>query len=89
MIDTLKEVTINSILSIINENIENTEITTEQADEDLSLLGMDSIIFIRIVVALEEAFEIEVPDEYLLITEMGTANKILNVVLAALKNTNE
>ena len=87
--DTLKEVTINSILSIINEHIENVEITVEQADEDLSLLGMTSIIFIRIAVALEEAFEIEVPDEYLLITEMGTVNKMLSVVSAAVKSANE
>jgi acyl carrier protein len=85
----LKEVTINSILSIINENIESNEITLEQADEDLSLLGMDSIKFIQIVVALEESFQIEVPDEELLINKMGTINKILSVVSVAIKSANE
>lgn len=85
----MKEVTINSILSIINENIESNEITLEQADEDLSLLGMDSIKFIQIVVALEESFQIEVPDEELLINKMGTINKILSVVSVAIKSANE
>ena len=84
----MKKITINSILSIINENVENVEITTRQIDEDLSLLGMDSVKFIRIIVALEETFQIEISDENLLITEMGTVNKMLSVVLAAKKNAN-
>lgn len=46
--------------------LENTETTFEQTEDDLSALGMDSIVFIRVVVALEEAFDIEIPDEYLL-----------------------
>ena len=74
----------DKILDIINANIENETITSEQADEDLSLLGMDSITFIKIVAALEETFEIEVPDSKLLITEMGTLNKIIDVVSAEL-----
>ncbi len=72
------------ILKIINSNIEDVKIQSDQADEDLSLIGMDSIKFISIVVALEEAFEIEVPDEKLLITEMGTLNKMIGVVSTAL-----
>lgn len=79
----MKEVSVESILEVVNTNIENTEITVDQADDDLSQLGMDSITFIRIVIALEETFEIEVPDEKLLITEMGTVSKMLEVVLAA------
>lgn len=85
----MEEVTINTILSIINKNIENVEITTDQADDDLSLLGIDSIKFIQIVVALEESLKIEVPDEKLLISEMGTVNKILSVVLSTLNGINE
>ena len=77
------------ILEIVNINIENVAIKYEQANEDLSLLGMDSITFIKIVVALEETFEIELPDEKLLITEMGTLNKIINAVSSSLGIVNE
>ena len=79
----------DKILEIINSNIEDVKIESGQADEDLSQLGMDSIKFISIVVAMEEAFGIEVPDEKLLITEMGTLNKMVDVVSTALGTTNE
>ena len=43
--------------------MENSPILSNQLEEDLSLLGMDSIIFISVVIALEEEFDIEIPDE--------------------------
>jgi Acyl carrier protein len=76
----MREVTIEKVLDILNTNIENTEITTVQSDEDLSQLGMDSIMFIRIIVSLEEEFECEIPDSKLLITEMNTVNKIFKLL---------
>ena len=56
------------------------EITEDKFGEDLSELGMDSITFIKIIVALEEEFECEVPDSKLLISEMNTVNKIVQVL---------
>ena len=41
---------------------------------------MDSITFIKIIVAVEEKFECEIPDSKLLIGEMNTANKIFQVL---------
>lgn len=41
---------------------------------------MDSIIFIKIVVVVEEKFESEIPDSELLMAEMNTANKIFKVL---------
>ena len=75
------------IIEIINSNIKETTLTLDQIDADLSALEMDSIAFIHIVVALEETFSIEVPDEYLLIAEMGTVNKMAKVVTAAIEST--
>lgn len=75
------------ILEIVNTNIEDVVIKPEQSDEELSQLGIDSIAFIRIVVALEEVFGIEIPDEKLLVMEMGTINKMVNVVLMTLNNS--
>ena len=68
------------VYKIINEHITENKITPKQISEDLQLLGMDSIAFIRIIVALEEALKIEVPDNYLLMNEMNSVNKILSVV---------
>lgn len=78
---------ISNILEIINFQIEDVTIQMNQIDEDLASLGVDSIKFIQLVVALEETFEIEFPDEYLIPIEMGTVNKISNIVLTILKNT--
>ena len=50
---------------------------------------MDSITFIRIVVELEETFNIEIPDEFLLIPEMNTVEKMMNIVLAATEMMSE
>ena len=79
----------NKILKIINSNIEDVKIQPEQADEELFLIILDSIKFIQIMVALEDAFEIEIPDEKLLITEMGTLNKMAEVISAILDNKDE
>ncbi len=71
------------ILEIINDTIEN-GVSKNQVDDDLSQLGMDSLKFISIVVTLEENFDIEVPDEYLLMTEMNTVRKMVKIVSEAL-----
>jgi len=76
----MNNILIEKILEIINDNIENSEIDITQIDEDLITLGMDSIVFIKIVVALEETFQCEIPDSKLLISKMNTVNKIFMVL---------
>ena len=61
---------LDKVLKVLNTNLENTEITFEQTEDDLSALGMDSIAFIRVVVALEEAFDIEIPEINAVYTHM-------------------
>lgn len=77
----MKAITIDGVLNILNST-EKFEITTEQLEENLPDLGMDSITFIQIIVALEERFECEIPDEKLLITEMDTVQKMIDVLQA-------
>lgn len=50
---------------------------------------MDSIKFINIIITLEEEFDIEIPVEYLLLTEMNTISKIAGVISAVLDNQNK
>ena len=71
----MKEVTKEIILDIINENMEESVIASNQLNDDLYELGMDSIVFIQIIVKIEEIFECEIPDSKLLISELNTVQK--------------
>lgn len=73
-----------AILDIVQYSIDDAKIGIDDVDKELSLLGMDSISFVRIIVSIEEVFEIEVPDEFLLIAELPTINKMVDVVVSAL-----
>lgn len=66
----------DKILEIVNYNLEDTSIQIEQFDLELDTVGMDSITFIKIIVDLEESFELEIPDEFLLLIKMNTINKM-------------
>lgn len=81
----MKEVSTAIVLEVINRS-ENMEVSQEQLKDSLPELGMDSITFIQIVVALEEEFECEIPDEKLLITEMDTVQKMLDVLQSIYAN---
>lgn len=67
-------------MEFFNANIKNAKATDDKLDEDLSEFGMDSITFIKIIVAVEEEFECEVPDSKLLVGEKCTVNKVFHVL---------
>ena len=56
--------------------------SSKEYDKNLQELGMNSLEFIQIIVLLEEKLSIEIPDEYLLITQMNTIRKIYNVLIS-------
>lgn len=76
----MKEVTKEKIIEIVSLAIKTIQIKPEQYDQDLQKLGMDSIKFINTIVLLEKEFECEIPDEKLLMSEMGTIEKIKSVL---------
>lgn len=78
----MKDIVVDTILQIINKNIDNAEITLDDLEEDLPSVGMDSICFVKIIVSLEDEFECEIPDSKLLISEMNTAKKVIAVLNA-------
>ncbi len=84
----MRENILDKVLQILNANIENVEITSKQMEDDLSAIGLDSITFIRVIVAFEEEFDIEIPDEHLLLTEMNTIFKMTDVISAVLDHQN-
>ena len=84
----MKEINTNKVIDILNVNIKNAEITSDKLDQSLIELGMESLTFIQIIVAIEEEFECEIPDSKLLITEMDTVEKIMNVLQALYDESN-
>ena len=76
----MKEISAAKVIDVINANIEKISLTSEQLDVNLTELGMDSYAFIRVIVGLEEAFDCEIPDSKLIISEMDTVEKIIAVL---------
>lgn len=70
------------VAAIINEILEIGSIVDSRIEQDLTKLGMNSILFIHTIVRLEEEFDIEIPDSYLLLTEMNTLQKINTAIEA-------
>jgi len=70
---------INKTLEVINSTIDN-NIALTQIDEDFSSFNIDSITFIKIVVALEEAFSIEFDDEMLSFTAFPTIRSMAEYI---------
>ena len=77
------------IYDIVKTSIEKEKILDFKIDTDLSMVGMDSITFVRCIVALEEVFGIEIPDEYLLMPVMNTIKKISDIVETVLATKGE
>ena len=68
---------IRKILRKILELPSKTRITVKT---DLENIGMDSLKFIEAVVAIEDFFDIEFPEDKLLISEAGTLKKLYEIV---------
>ena len=50
------------VLEVVNSCLDGTELIWEDANEELVSAGMDSIAFIRMIVALEDAFDCRITD---------------------------
>lgn len=76
----MKTISAENVLVVLNEVLGDTDVTIEQVNNDLTEMGMDSVCFIQIIVLLEETFDCEIPDSKLLITEMDTVQKMVDVL---------
>ena len=76
---------IQKIIEIVTRNMGNEQFSTLESNSKLSELGMSSMAFIQMVVEIEETFDIEIPDEKVMISQMGTLDQIIDVVREGLK----
>ena len=68
------------ILDIIKSIVNNPEKTDITLNTELSALQVNSIDFIRIVIAIEDQFSIQFEDEMLLFSEFPTIKSLVNYV---------
>lgn len=62
-----------------SDSLENKDLDKDaqlDLDVDLTEYGLDSIAFIRMIVMLEEEFNVLFPDESMLLEELNTVKKI-------------
>lgn len=78
----MNNINIKKIVEIININIENTTITLDNLYDDLLELGMDSQVFIKIIISLEDEYKYEFPDSMLVLSELNSIDKIYNALLS-------
>jgi phosphopantetheine attachment domain protein len=68
------------IIDIVSMGLENIDLSETSYDTELISMGLSSISFIAIIVALEEEFQITVSNENLILSKMDTLQKIISVV---------
>lgn len=73
-------ISIEEILEIINPILEDEILTISDIEEILKDKGLDSIKFVLFIVELENKFQIEIPDEYLLYSKLPTIAEVHKIV---------
>lgn len=71
---------VKEVLNIVNEIIEGANVDESMISQDLQELGMDSITFVKVIIEIEDNYDIEIPDKYLRIPDMNTVEKIAEVL---------
>jgi acyl carrier protein len=60
-----------------------------QEDSDLALLGIDSLTVVRLLVTLEEAFGVTIPDEVISFEIFSSPGALWNVISGLLEESRE
>lgn len=76
----MQDKNLDKILEIIYSVLGCTETLDTETDKDLCQCGLDSILFIKIIILIEEFFDIDIPDDYLIISRLDTVDKIAKLV---------
>ena len=78
-------VNVNEILSIIRENTTNIDVSKLVFTERLREQGIDSLDMISILFAIEESYQIKIPEEDLESEKLTSIEGILNYIGARIK----
>ena len=56
---------ISEVIQIVNEIVEEANVNGDMLTQDLREVGMDSIAFVKVIIEIEDRYDIEIPDKYL------------------------
>lgn len=70
----------NEVMNIVKSILQNEELSV-RPDENLFELGLNSMKVVELIVHLEEAFEVMIPDQYLDGNNFYTIQEITNVIV--------
>jgi len=76
----MKQITEEQIIDIINSTQKEQVLFYNNKHMNFRDLGIESINFIRIIVALEEFLDFEFPDSKLIYSQMDSVEKIYNTL---------
>lgn len=71
---------LSEFISTIKDEKDNKIVLTENTH--LIDCSINSLQFVQLIILIETEFEIEIPDEYLLMTEMDTIAKIIDIIIS-------
>ena len=74
------DISSEKVLEVINQLMEENKINESNTNESLLAHNIDSLKFIQIIVLLEEAFNIEFPDDSLIMDQYATFGSIVDMV---------
>lgn len=75
------------VLTMLRENLDDSsELDTLNHDEDLSVLGVNSMTFIKLVIAAEMEFGLSWGDDDLDFRHFSTINNIVNYVSSTISD---
>lgn len=77
--------TIEDVIELINHLPREALHLSEVSDVDFRTLGMDSISYIHLIVALEEKYNVEIPEDYLKLNGIGSAHEAVALINRLLK----
>lgn len=70
---------IDTIIEIIRQNMD-IQINEDQFDEELKSLGINSILYVQMIILLECELDIEFDDKTLDMIEINTINKLYDCI---------
>jgi len=82
----MKELTEQIIIDIVNSTQKETVLFEHNKHLTFQMLSIESISFIRIIIALEEHFDCEFPDSKLIYSEMDSVEKIFKTLKEVLND---
>ncbi len=71
----------SQIKKIISDVMNNPELLENlDGDTPFQEIGMDSISFVDVIIGLEETFDIEIPEEYMIMTENCSVKHLCHII---------